>query len=67
MKELDVLLERFCRQELANLQTSELTDFEALLNLEDPDLYEVLIGSAPMSDPGCNALASRINGFRRVT
>lgn len=67
MKELDVLLERFCRQELEALDEAGLADFEFLLQLEDPDLYEVLIGGARLAESGPNALASTINRYRRVT
>lgn len=67
MKELDVLLERFCQRELESLDEAELTDFESLLDLEDPDLYEVLIGAAQLPDAGPNALATAINRHRRIT
>lgn len=66
MKELDVLLERFCRTELDGLYEASLADFEALLQLEDPDLYEILIGGHPLPDSGRRNLVARINRHRRV-
>lgn len=67
MKELDVLLERFCHHELDRLDAAALDDFQSLLNLEDPDLYDVLIGGRQLADPALNALANRINRLRRIT
>lgn len=67
MKELDILLERFCRDHLDQLDDAGLTDFESLLQLEDPDLYAVLIGGGLLSDAGPNALANTINDRRHPT
>lgn len=66
MKELDVLLERFCRSELARLDDADLSHLETLLRHEDPDLYTVLVGGARLADPGRDRLAARIRDHRRV-
>ena len=57
--ELDVLLERFVQGELEVLSTAERSQFEALLELPDPDLLDVLYGRAePL--PALAALIRRI-------
>ena len=66
MKELDVLLERFYRAEFEGLSPDEISAFRGLLEYEDPDLYALLLGSQPPTDPVSAGLAERIREYRRV-
>ena len=45
MKELDVLLERYLDERLAQAGPAERHAFEALLEVQDPDLYGYCFGS----------------------
>jgi succinate dehydrogenase flavin-adding protein (antitoxin of CptAB toxin-antitoxin module) len=57
--ELDVLLDRFLQRAFADLSPDECEQYEALLELPDPDLLELLDGRRePM--PGLAALIRRI-------
>lgn len=59
MLELDVLLERFVQRELEILNAAELGQYEALLELPDAELLDLLCGrTAPL--PGLAALIRRI-------
>ncbi len=60
MRELDVLLERFLREEYARAEHAEQQAFEALLALPDPLIVEYLQGEAQPSDPMLAALAGRL-------
>lgn len=60
MKELDVLLERFCARDLQQLGVPELDAMDALLDHDDPTLYGVLVGGARLADPEQERLAARI-------
>jgi len=61
-KELDLLLERFARDQLA-LASSELRrTFERFLDLPDPLLADYLLGQATSPDPELARLACRISG-----
>ena len=45
--ELDLLVGMWAEREVARLQPDVLTDFETLLNEENPDLYKWLTGQLP--------------------
>lgn len=66
MKELDVLLERFYAREFDELDGDGRAAFRGLLELEDPDLYAVLVGGVRHPDPAQEALAARIRVHQRV-
>ena len=44
MKELDVLLERYLRSSFESATAAQAEAFEKLLDLQDPQLYELLLG-----------------------
>ena len=52
MKELDVLLERFLQQGYDDLSDTQRQMFLALLELEDPDLYALLIDQQAPKEEG---------------
>lgn len=47
MKELDVLLERFLARHYEQAQASEQQCFLALLQCEDPDVWDWIVGQTP--------------------
>jgi succinate dehydrogenase flavin-adding protein (antitoxin of CptAB toxin-antitoxin module) len=50
MKELDVVMSRYLEQRYASASSAEQAHFEALLELPDPDLYDLLLGRSETSD-----------------
>lgn len=62
MKELDVLLERWLDRHSARASTEELQRFEALLDLQDPELARYLLAGQPHPEPALRAL---IDGIRQ--
>jgi succinate dehydrogenase flavin-adding protein (antitoxin of CptAB toxin-antitoxin module) len=58
--ENDILLGRFLDKSLAELQNDELSALEALLQWDDNDLLDVLMGRKPCGDEKLNVLVQRI-------
>jgi antitoxin CptB len=50
MKELDVVLGRYLEQHYASASSAEQERFKALLEMPDPDLYDLLLGRSATSD-----------------
>jgi antitoxin CptB len=48
MREMDLLLGRFADRHLDELSPLQLRQYEALLEVADPDLYNWLMGTAPV-------------------
>lgn len=46
MREVDLILGRFAGAEIANLDESELDDYERLLEAADPDIFAWITGEA---------------------
>jgi antitoxin CptB len=63
MKELDLLLERFARGQLAAACAAERAEFEALLTLPDPELVAYLLGGVRPASPVREALVARIRAY----
>jgi antitoxin CptB len=51
MKELDVLLERFAREQYGTASAAEKSAFARLLDLSDPDLADYFFGHATPEEP----------------
>jgi len=64
MKELDVLLERFCQQQLPNLTSDERKVFARFLDWSDPDLYTCLVNGQYPTDNAYASLVQRILACR---
>ncbi|MES1941427.1 hypothetical protein T5B8_14375 [Salinisphaera sp. T5B8] len=65
MKELDVLLERFVSQEYDDLDEREQAGLRELVEMEDPDLYALVMGRMqPETDVQADLLG-RIRQFQR--
>ena len=50
MKELGVVLGRYLEQHYATASSAEQERFKALLEMPDPDLYDLLLGRSATSD-----------------
>lgn len=59
MKELDVLLERFLDRHYASAAATEQAAFRQVLDLDDPDLYAIVLGRQP-PPPGLEDIFARI-------
>jgi len=65
MKELDVLLERFIVADYDGLNEDERGEFVALVEMEDPDLYYLVMGRSEPDNDMQAELLSRIRQFTR--
>lgn len=59
MKELDDLLLAYLPH-YPDAPAAERVAFEALLELPDPDLYQLMLATTPLSDPSLEALLERL-------
>ena len=65
--ELDWLLGRFADAEVERMDCAELTSFEQLLALPDPDIeHWVLHGAAPRPDGAVGDVIERLRRFHRI-
>ena len=60
MKELDVGLTRYLEQRYASAPVSEQACFRALLQLPDPELYNLLLGRDDATDPERQRLVEQL-------
>ncbi len=51
MKELDVVMGCYLERHYASASRIEQEQFKALLEMPDPDLYDLLLGRSATSDP----------------
>ena len=63
MKELDVVLNRYLDQGYLSATDAEQAQFRALLEMPDPDLYNLLLGRDATSDPECTRLLQELRSF----
>jgi len=62
MKELDVVLGGYLEQHYAAAPAAEQAQFRALLEMPDPDLYNLLIGRDAALDPARARLLQQLRG-----
>jgi succinate dehydrogenase flavin-adding protein (antitoxin of CptAB toxin-antitoxin module) len=62
MRELDAILTRFFESAAADLDPGEISQFAALLDLPDPELYGYLLGGHEPADADACRLVERIRG-----
>lgn len=62
-KEMDWLLGRFAADRLAGMNSDDLTEFEQLMALPDPDLQTWIMAGGLPSDSGFADLIGRIRAF----
>ena len=60
MRELDVLLTGFFDAHYAELDAEGRRSFEALLNLPDPEIYDLLAGTRQTEDSGIGDVVKRL-------
>jgi antitoxin CptB len=65
-REMDLILGRFADAEIAILADLELTQLEALVGLEDPDLYPAFVGDIELPAEFRTPLFERIKTFRNL-
>jgi antitoxin CptB len=58
--ELDLILEKFNREHLAQLDSEQLAQFQELLALGDNDLLDLLMGRARWADARYNGILKRL-------
>ena len=63
MKELDVVLTRYLDQSYLSATEAEQAQFRALLEMPDPDLYNLLLGRDAVSDPERMRLLQELRNF----
>jgi len=63
-REMDLILGRFADAEIASLSDGEVTTFERLIEVPDPDLYAALTGDRPLAPEYASTLFDRIQAFR---
>ena len=63
MREMDLLLGRFADSAVAGFSDSEVTLFEALMEVPDPDLYSWITGAVPVPANLNTALFKRLCAF----
>ncbi|MGT2500592.1 FAD assembly factor SdhE [Bradyrhizobium guangxiense] len=62
-REMDLILGRFADAEIGNLSDDELTQLEALLEVNDPDLYAAITGDKVLPAGVTGALFARIKAY----
>jgi antitoxin CptB len=60
---MDLILGRFADAEIARLSHDELSQFERLIEVPDPDLYAALTDKAPPAPEYAGRLFDRIKSF----
>lgn len=63
-REMDLLLGRFADRHLAGLSERQLADYEALLEVGDPDLYGWIAGKAAVPSRYDTAVLQLIKDFK---
>jgi succinate dehydrogenase flavin-adding protein (antitoxin of CptAB toxin-antitoxin module) len=63
MKELDVILNRYLDHSYLSATDAEQAQFRALLEMPDPDLYNLLLGRDATSDPERRRLLQEMRSF----
>ena len=64
-RELDLIFGPFADAAIETLDEAELDDYERLLNLEDCDLMDWVLGARPLPPEIDSPLLQRILAFRR--
>lgn len=60
VKELDVVFTRYLENQFPTAPEDEQTAFRELLQIEDPTLFAMLIGSEPIENPQHAALLEKM-------
>ena len=60
MKELDVVLSRYLDGNYANASERDQALFRQLLDMPDPELYNLLLGRSEVPDPECQRFVQQL-------
>jgi antitoxin CptB len=66
MKELDELLLRYLQQQYPQASTQAQHAFEGLLDLQDPELYSLLLGKADTDDQALHHVIDTLRGLSQT-
>ena len=64
MREMDIVMGRFADREMATLGEAELSEFEALMELPDPEVFDWIAGREAPPPEHDTPLLSRLREFR---
>lgn len=64
-RELDLLLGRFANDAIGALTDAELDEFEALLEVDDRDLFGWILGKVSVPETAPKAIFSKVIAFAR--
>lgn len=59
-KELDVLMQKFLNEYYSNVSPDLQHAFESMLDMQDPELYDLLVGRQKSSDENINQVIEHI-------
>ena len=65
-KELDLILGNFISDNINQLSEDEITEFEALLNSEDPDIYKWIVKFEVPNDKSLIDIIIKIREYLKV-
>ena len=65
-KELDLILGNFISDNISQLSEGEITEFELLLNSEDPDIYKWIVKFEAPNDKSLNDIIIKIREYLKV-
>jgi antitoxin CptB len=65
-RELDAMLGWWLEQRHAQAGSAQREDFDRLLDVQDPDLWDWLTGNATPRDPGFGAIIDEIRAHHRI-
>jgi antitoxin CptB len=66
MREMDLVLGRFADSELAGLNDREVAEFEALMEVPDPELLTWILGQSPAPAQFNTPVFKRLTEFHRA-
>ena len=64
IKEMDLMLGGFVRDNITAMQPSELDQLEALIDLPDPQLLAWIMGEEPVTEDHSNSITQRFLAYR---
>ena len=65
-KELDLILGNFISDNINQMSEDEITEFVALLNSEDPDIYKWIVKFEVPNDKSLNDIIIKIREYLKV-
>jgi antitoxin CptB len=64
MKELDLVLTRYLEKQYSSASEPERHAFQRLLEMQDPEIYALLLGRRQSDDPDIELLLTRITAIQ---